>query len=74
MPQRLHPSTPRAPLTDGRSAVLPRRPLSAVVIVGAVLGALVASAAYPAPSDETFHANRGWDAPPSDVFDRLDAS
>ena len=55
---------------------MPRQPLAAVLLLGAVLGALVASAsaASVAPSDETFHANRGWDAPPSDVFDRLDGS
>ena len=54
--------------------MLTRRPFSAVLLLGAVLGALVASAsaAYVAPSDETLVANRGWDAPPSDVLDRLD--
>ena len=55
---------------------MPRQPLAAVMILGAVLGALVASAsaAYTTPSAESVQANRGWDAPPSDVFDRLDGS
>jgi hypothetical protein len=54
----------------------PRRPLFAVLLLGAVLGVLAASAsaAYAAPSDETIQANRGWEAPPSDVYDRLDGS
>jgi hypothetical protein len=76
MPQRLHPSRPRAPLTDGRSVVLRRRPFSAVLLLGAVLGALLASAsaAYAATSQVSYHANRGWDAPSSDVVDRLDGA
>lgn len=52
---------------------MPRKPLVAVLLLGAVLGALVAGtvAAYAAP-DQTHNANRGWDTPPRDAFARLD--
>jgi hypothetical protein len=53
---------------------MPRKPLAAVLLLGAVLGALVAGvpAAHAAPSDRAHTANRGWDTPPRDVFAQLD--
>ena len=50
---------------------MPRKPLAAVLVLGAVLAALV-SAAAPAPSEELHVANRGWDAPSRDAFAQLD--
>ncbi len=51
-----------------------RKPLAAVLVLAAVVGAVVAGAAAayadtPHPSSTT---NRGWDTPPRDAFTQLD--
>ncbi len=55
---------------------MPRQPLAAVLVLGAVLGALVtdAVATYSVLPRETASANRGWNAPSGDVIERLGGS
>ena len=51
---------------------MPRKPVATVLLLVAVLGALLTTAVAPAAPAPRDIANRGWDAPPADVFAELD--
>lgn len=51
-----------------------RKPLAAVIVLAAVLGAVIAGAgaAYADPGSPTATPNRGWDVPSPDAIARTD--